>query len=98
KSSAIKESKAAFFQKYQEDYNKSGHPLISRGNRTFEDWCAGRFIVGNADDATEAIEECREVGANYVVLRVSLPGLKHEQIMNSIRIFGEKVLPKFRSD
>ncbi len=98
RSLAIQESKDAFFHKYQEDYSKSGHPLISRGNRTFEDWCAGRFIVGNADDAKAAIEEYREVGANYIVLRVSLPGLKPEQTMKSIKIFGEKVLPQFKGN
>jgi len=92
---AINESKEAFLHKYQEDYSKSGHPLVGGAKMGFEDWAASRFIIGTAGEAIEAIDSYRKLGADYLVLRVAFGGLKHEQIMNTIRIFGEKVIPHF---
>jgi len=95
KPDAIQESKHAFLHMYQEDYSMSGHPLVGRAKMNFEDWATARFIIGNEDDAIEIVDGYRKLGANYLVLRVSIRGLKHEQIMNTIRIFGEQVIPHF---
>jgi len=91
---ALNESRDAFLHMYQ-DYSKSGHPLVGGEEKSFEEWAADRFIIGNEDDAIDAVQSYQKLGANYVVLRVSIRGLKHEQIMNTIRIYGEKVMPHF---
>jgi alkanesulfonate monooxygenase SsuD/methylene tetrahydromethanopterin reductase-like flavin-dependent oxidoreductase (luciferase family) len=92
---ALEESKNAFLHMYQDDYSKSRHPILNKGGKSLEEWASGRFIVGDANDAIEAVDELRKLGADYVILRTSLRGVSHDQMMNSIKIFGEKVLPNF---
>jgi len=94
---AIQESRHAFLHMYGDDYSKSGHPIVGGAEMRFEDWAVDRFIIGDESDAIETVDGLRKLGADHLVLRVSIRGLKHEQIMNTIRIFGEKVIPHFNN-
>jgi alkanesulfonate monooxygenase SsuD/methylene tetrahydromethanopterin reductase-like flavin-dependent oxidoreductase (luciferase family) len=92
---AFEESKESFIYMYGIDYSSSGHPLVGGMKKDFEEWSRDRFIIGNPSTVIEQIDKLRKNGFNYVVLRVSLRKLTNEQIKNSIRLFGEKVIPYF---
>jgi len=47
------------------------------------------------DEAIEQVDKLRKMGAYHIVLRLSLRKLPHSKIMESIRLFGEKVIPHF---
>lgn len=95
---AYRECRESFEHMYQEDYKKSGHPLIGGVSRSFEGWAEDRFLIGDADTVSEGIAEYQKNGFGYVVLRFSLRRLTSEQIVSSIRLFGEKVIPQFRTE
>ncbi|MEM3684074.1 MAG: LLM class flavin-dependent oxidoreductase [Conexivisphaerales archaeon] len=92
---ALKESEESFNDMYQVDYSSSGHPLISGEKMTFEEWAEDRFVVGSPDVAIEAVDKYRKNGFNYVVLRAALRKLTSEQVVSSIRLFGQKVITYF---
>lgn len=55
-----------------------------------------RFMIGDPDFCIEYIERLRaDLGANNVVMRMKFPGLAHEKVMASIKLFAEKVMPHF---
>jgi len=53
-----------------------------------------RFIVGSPETC---IRECRkyqrELGATNMIMRMKFPGLAHERVLNSIKLWSEKVMP-----
>jgi alkanesulfonate monooxygenase SsuD/methylene tetrahydromethanopterin reductase-like flavin-dependent oxidoreductase (luciferase family) len=93
---ALRESEESFIDMYQVDYSSSGHPLISGERKTFEEWAEDRFVVGNPDVAIEAVEKYWKNGFNYIVLRAALRKLTSQQVVSSIRLFGQKVIPYFK--
>jgi alkanesulfonate monooxygenase SsuD/methylene tetrahydromethanopterin reductase-like flavin-dependent oxidoreductase (luciferase family) len=52
-------------------------------------------MCGDATYAREYIERFREIGVDELILVMQLGTVPHELIMESIRTFGEKVLPHF---
>jgi alkanesulfonate monooxygenase SsuD/methylene tetrahydromethanopterin reductase-like flavin-dependent oxidoreductase (luciferase family) len=56
-----------------------------------------RFIVGDPARAVAEIARYRErLGVTELSFRVQWPGMPHELVLRSIRLLGEKVLPKLR--
>jgi len=53
-----------------------------------------RFIVGSPETC---VKECqkyqRELGATNLIMRMKFPGLAHERVLNSIKLWSEKVMP-----
>jgi len=92
---ALKESEESFRVMYDIDYSSSGHPLVGGKHQSFEEWANDRFVIGSPSTVIEYIDKFRKNGFNYVVLRVSLRKLTNEQIKNSIKLFGEKVITYF---
>ena len=45
----------------------------------------------------EQIAEVSKAGADYIVLRMQLEGVTQKDVLSSIRLFGTKILPYFRS-
>jgi alkanesulfonate monooxygenase SsuD/methylene tetrahydromethanopterin reductase-like flavin-dependent oxidoreductase (luciferase family) len=82
------------------EYLEWGHMLDERGEPVAPederalDLLRGRFIVGSPETC---IRECetyrRELGATNLVMRMKAPGLPAASVMNSIRLWGEKVMP-----
>lgn len=93
---AFRESEESFVHMYQLDYSSSEHPLISGLKLSFADWARDRFIIGSPDQAIEEIDKYRKNGFGYVVFRAALRRVSNEQVLSSIRLFGEKVLPHFQ--
>jgi alkanesulfonate monooxygenase SsuD/methylene tetrahydromethanopterin reductase-like flavin-dependent oxidoreductase (luciferase family) len=66
----------------------------------FEELQDERFILGSPDDLIEALEQLEsELGVNHVAFRLQWPGLTEatpqDQVLNAIRLIGERVVPHF---
>lgn len=56
-----------------------------------------RFIVGDVDHVCAEIDRYqRSVGVNYLICRMSFPGMNASKAMAGIRFFGGAVIPEFR--
>lgn len=100
---AWEEFEPAVMYTYKGDYMRWGYlfdrdgSLMDRpdhpGYQTFrEDFC----IVG---DPAECIREIKryqqELGVTYIICRTQFPGLAHEKILRSTRLFAREVAPAF---
>jgi alkanesulfonate monooxygenase SsuD/methylene tetrahydromethanopterin reductase-like flavin-dependent oxidoreductase (luciferase family) len=93
------ESKDAFLYIYKE-YLDWGHMLDDQGQPVppGDERALGllrkRFIIGSPETC---VRECqmyaRELGVTNMIMRMKAPGLTHERVMSSIRLWGEKVMP-----
>ncbi len=60
----------------------------------FETLVQDRFILGDPDDCITQIRAHQEqLGITHMKFRVHWPGMPHAQVMRTIRLLGEKVLP-----
>ena len=70
-----------------------GRP-VPPGDQRALDLLRQRFIIGSPETC---IRECRkyrdELGVTNLVARMKFPGLEHERVLNSIRLWAEKVAP-----
>ena len=57
---------------------------------------ANASLYGRADRVAEQVAELRDAGAHHVLCQMSVGGLPHGRIMDAMRQFGEKVIPRFR--
>ena len=53
-------------------------------------------LYGTADRVAEQVAELRDAGAHHVLCQLSCGYLPHAAIMESMRRFGERVIPRFR--
>jgi alkanesulfonate monooxygenase SsuD/methylene tetrahydromethanopterin reductase-like flavin-dependent oxidoreductase (luciferase family) len=56
----------------------------------------GSFCVGNPDNCIKAIEMYEAAGVDQVLLLFQAARVPHDEIMNSIRLFGKYVIPHFQ--
>lgn len=81
---------------YYDTYLKWGQPG-ERYDLSFEELASGRYIVG---DPAACIEELsaymNELAPDHISFRMTWPGMKHADVLNSIRLFGEKIIPYFK--
>lgn len=62
----------------------------------FEKLAHERFLLGTAEDVIEQIEaRVKRLESNYVILRVSWPGMEHARVMQVIERLAAGVLPYF---
>ncbi|MEM3690793.1 MAG: LLM class flavin-dependent oxidoreductase [Candidatus Micrarchaeia archaeon] len=94
-SKSLEEARESLIYMYQQDYSTSSHPLVGGMSSALEEWAEDRVVIGSPDDAIDQIENFVKNGFNYFVLRLSLKQLKPQQILDCIRLFGEKVIPYF---
>lgn len=60
----------------------------------FEVLAEDRFVVGTPAEVCEEIERYEdELDASHVVFRMRWPGLPQERVVESIRLFGDEVIP-----
>jgi alkanesulfonate monooxygenase SsuD/methylene tetrahydromethanopterin reductase-like flavin-dependent oxidoreductase (luciferase family) len=57
---------------------------------------ASATLCGTADRVADMVAELRDAGVHHVLCQLSHGYLPHERIMESMRGFGERVLPRFR--
>jgi len=76
-------------------YHRRG--LIGSAPTSFDALARDRFIVGDVDHvAREIVRYQREAGVNYLICRMSFPGVGQSKTMAAIKFFGEAVVPEFR--
>jgi alkanesulfonate monooxygenase SsuD/methylene tetrahydromethanopterin reductase-like flavin-dependent oxidoreductase (luciferase family) len=65
-------------------------------NWAFERLAEGRFILGSPEECIEQVQEYQSrLGVDYILPRFDwTPGLPQEEILKSMRLFGEKVIQK----
>ena len=62
----------------------------------FDRLAQGRFILGSPEECLEQVKEYRDrLGTDYILPRFDwTPGLPQDEILKSMRLFGEKVIQK----
>jgi alkanesulfonate monooxygenase SsuD/methylene tetrahydromethanopterin reductase-like flavin-dependent oxidoreductase (luciferase family) len=72
-----------------------GVPIPPEREDVLEDLVQQRFTLGGPDRCLADIAMLREMLAlDCLVMKVKFPGLSHQNVMDSIRLFGERVLPR----
>ena len=56
----------------------------------------GGYCVGNPDSCIKVIEEFESMGVNEVMPIFQAGHATHDEVMNSLRLFGKYVIPHFR--
>jgi len=73
--------------------DEQGNPVLP-GDKGALEMLRKRFIVGSPETC---VRECRkyqhEFGATNMIMRMKFPGLAHERVLNSIKLWSEKVMP-----
>jgi alkanesulfonate monooxygenase SsuD/methylene tetrahydromethanopterin reductase-like flavin-dependent oxidoreductase (luciferase family) len=54
---------------------------------------AGQAVVGDPEAVTERLARYAEIGYTDVVLRLQWTGMPQEDVLRSIRLLGNEVLP-----
>jgi alkanesulfonate monooxygenase SsuD/methylene tetrahydromethanopterin reductase-like flavin-dependent oxidoreductase (luciferase family) len=63
----------------------------------FDPITADRFIIGDPAHCIAALQRyIAELGTNYIVCRMNLPGLSHAKVMASMRLFAKEVIPQWQ--
>jgi len=88
------EAKYKAYQKWNQD---DALPKGETFDLGFEELARDRFIVGDPARAVDEINRYREkLGVTEMSFRVQWPGMPQAAILRSIKLLGEKVLPKLR--
>jgi alkanesulfonate monooxygenase SsuD/methylene tetrahydromethanopterin reductase-like flavin-dependent oxidoreductase (luciferase family) len=82
-----------------EEFRKA-HPIIGKivdGSVTFEELDAeDMVIVGDPDRCVRKLERYRKAGIDRVLCLMQAGSIPHPAVMQSLRLFGEKVIPAMR--
>lgn len=76
-----------------ERYIKWGNPEFET-RPTFDD-VDPQCMIGTAEEVVERIEEYRAIGVDHLIFRTQFPGMSQQAALESVRRFGESVLPRF---
>jgi len=87
--------------KYRAYYSWGHGEALPEGEKStgtgFRDLAHDRFMIGTPDEVADRIVRFnKRVGVNSFMFTVQWPGMPHEEVMESIRQLGEKVLPRVR--
>ena len=74
---------------------KGGHPLPSVVAST-EPFNINH-AYGDSDDAIRYVKELEKAGADEIMCLIQMGGVPHEVAMETIRQYGENVIPHFSS-
>ena len=86
------EAKYRAYQRWQQD---KALPEGETFELSFEDLARDRFIVGDPARAVDEIQRYRErLGLTEMSFRVQWPGMAQTAVLRTIKLLGEKVLPK----
>ena len=64
---------------------------------TFDRYFPGRVVMGAPDQVVERIKVLREIGITQVSFLVDFGSLSQKEIMKSLKVFGEKILPRVKA-
>ena len=89
--SNIKPQGYAFYQETQRQ--AALHPMPTYEERVE----GGALIVGDPARAIDSLQQYQEAGADEALCWFRFGGIPHEQAMKSLKLMGEKVLPRFHT-
>jgi alkanesulfonate monooxygenase SsuD/methylene tetrahydromethanopterin reductase-like flavin-dependent oxidoreductase (luciferase family) len=73
--------------------DEDGNPVAPGDERALE-LLRKRLIVGSPETCVrECLKYQQELGVTNILARMKFPGLPHDQVLNSIRLWAEKVMP-----
>jgi len=76
---------------------ESEHKPGDAPGKSFREAAGDRYVIGTPDDAIKTFEWCeRELGVNFIIVRLNYVGMSFEDKMRQIRLFGEGVVPHFK--
>ena len=70
-------------------------PPEERFDRDIATLVRNRFIIGNPDQCIEQLSKLINIGFNFLIFRIYWPHSKHEDVLNTLKLVGEKVIPYF---
>ncbi|MCS7001449.1 MAG: LLM class flavin-dependent oxidoreductase [Dehalococcoidia bacterium] len=62
------------------------------------EYLARGFIIGTPAQVAEQVAALRDAGVNALMCAMSLGGMKHENVLRSMQLFGEHVIAKLARD
>lgn len=65
---------------------------------TIDDLLAGQAVIGDPAAVAERLRAYAEIGYTDVILRLQWTGMPHRDVLRSIRLLGEEVLPALESE
>jgi len=68
--------------------------LLAGGPQSLID--SGGIMVGDPASCTKIVQRFQDVGVDQLIIHMQAGGIPHKKIMDSIRIFGKNVIPKFQ--
>lgn len=85
-----------FVQRMYDTYVKWGQPG-ERYDVGFEELVRERYIIGDPAEAIEVLSGyVKELRVDHVSFRMTWPGMDHEDVVESIKLCGKKVISYFR--
>lgn len=64
---------------------------------TFEDLeKREQLLIGTPDDVIERLKKYQEIGCDHIMMLKNFGGIPHEQVMKSIKLTAEEVMPAFK--
>ncbi|MBI3325559.1 MAG: hypothetical protein HYZ81_02490 [Nitrospinae bacterium] len=88
------------YRYYWKSDSLSFRGIGAEGEFTLEKMASDRIILGSPAEVVEAIQRWQEAtGAEMVIFRLRQAhsgGPPHAKILQAIRLFGEKVIPRFQ--
>lgn len=58
----------------------------------------GVIVAGDPESCIKIIRQYEEIGVDQLIMIMQTETIPHEKVMNSLRMFGEYVIPRFRED
>jgi probable F420-dependent oxidoreductase len=85
------EAKYGAYRRWEQD---KALPSDDQWGDAFEDLARDRFLLGDSARVREEIARYRErLGVTTLIVRVQWPGMPQAEVLRSIRLLGEQVLP-----
>ena len=78
------------YQRYQRSANQAGQVTPESLLES------GMYCVGNPDSCIEFIEKFEALGVDEYVLTLQVGSVAHQEVMNTLRLFGKYVIPHFQ--
>jgi alkanesulfonate monooxygenase SsuD/methylene tetrahydromethanopterin reductase-like flavin-dependent oxidoreductase (luciferase family) len=77
-------------------YNPGGVPQEEIDTPRFPaEYVEHAFLAGTPETVAEGIHQLKQAGVRNLMLNFNVGELTAEQVENSLRLFGSKVLPQF---
>ncbi len=78
------------------------HPFASSGGLSHAPFGglgirSGRYCIGDPDDCIRYLEAYAEAGVDEVIPLFQVGGIFHEEVMDTLRLFGKHVIPHFNA-